>query len=120
MDFISLLKDWIIPVVSLAISIWFAASAKKDADRAQIVLDNLNKAMKGWQDEIMSSSISLLNSNPQIINGKKELTQSRAAEIAVETIKDQLADGRSLSDSEFKEIIRQLGLIGAAAVERRP
>jgi hypothetical protein len=76
MEFI---KDWIIPLVSLALSIWFAASAKKDADSAQTALNSINKAIDEWQRQLMASTINILDSTPQVIEGKKALAKLEAA-----------------------------------------
>lgn len=111
-EILSPLKDWIIPLFSVVLSIWFAASAKKDTERAQSILDKIDTATKTWQNEIMSAATNLLNSHPQIIYGKIALTQSRALESAIETLKAQLDDRGSLSVSELNEIIKQLGFIG--------
>jgi hypothetical protein len=37
------------PFFALGLSIWFSASAKKDAERVQSVLDQIDAAVKGGQ-----------------------------------------------------------------------
>ncbi|WP_434355434.1 hypothetical protein NF212_10715 [Parasalinivibrio latis] len=81
-----LLKDWIIPVASIVLSfismglaIWFASSAKSDAQKAQNVLENVDKAIEGWQKQIMASTAGILDSMPQVIEGKAALAKVEAA-----------------------------------------
>jgi hypothetical protein len=107
----------VIPLFSFVLSIWFAASAKKDAERAQNILDQLSQVMKGWQSEIMTAATNLLNSTPQIVEEKKTLTQSHALEVAIETLQVQLENRANLSAYEYNEIIKQLGRLGGALHE---
>ena len=44
---LALLKDWLIPLGSVVISVWFAASAKKDADRAEHLLAQIKDSVEG-------------------------------------------------------------------------
>lgn len=81
-----ILKDWVIPLgsivislVSLGLAIWFASSAKSDAQKAQFVLDNVDKAIDGWQKQIMESTAGILDSMPQVIEGKASLAKIEAA-----------------------------------------
>jgi len=89
---ISFLKDWIIPFGSVVLSIWFAASARKDADRADKLLFQINEAIQGWQRQIMNSATSILDSLPQVIEGKTTLAKMQAAEMLIQTIKEQAAN----------------------------
>ena len=41
LSIIQIFKDWVIPIGSVGITIWFASSAKKDADKAE----KLSKAL---------------------------------------------------------------------------
>lgn len=102
MDFaiIQVLKDWIIPLGSVAISIWFAASAKKDADRADTLLVQINEAIQGWQSKIMGSATNILDSLPQVIEGKTTLAKMQAAESMVEMIKQHAPNPNKLSAQE--------------------
>ena len=83
---IELISASIIPFFSVGISIWFAASAKKDADRADRLLSQINEAIQGWQSKIMSSATNILDSLPQVIEGKTALAKMQAAESLLETI----------------------------------
>lgn len=102
MDFsiMQVLKDWIIPLGSVAISIWFAASAKKDADRADVLLVQVNEAIQGWQSKIMGSATNILDSLPQVIEGKATLAKMQAAESMVEMIKQHAPNPNKLSAEE--------------------
>ncbi len=80
------LKDWVVPLVSLGLSIWFASSAKRDADRAQSVLTAINNAVEGWQRQIMSSTANILDSLPQVVEGKATLARVEAAQALTQGI----------------------------------
>ena len=73
------LKDWVVPFVS--VSVWFAASAKKDADKAQQVLDNVGKAVDGWQQQIMASTANILDSLPQVVAGRVTIARTEAVQM---------------------------------------
>lgn len=112
MELITILKDWVIPVASVILSVWFAASAKKDADRTQIILDQINKAINGWQSEIMGSATNILNSMPLVIDGKEKLTKAEALRDALNAlIHDLNVEG---FPNQKIELIRQIGkLLGS-------
>lgn len=98
---ISILKDWIIPLGSVLLSVWFSASAKKDADRADRLLSQINEAIQGWQRQIMNSATNILDSLPQVIEGKTTLAKMQAAEMLIQIIKEQAANSTgSVHDRE--------------------
>ena len=77
-DLSELSKNWIIPIlgiiislIAIGLSLWFASSARKDAEKAQEALDNINKAINTWQDQVMKSTINIIDSSPQIIEEKQ-------------------------------------------------
>jgi hypothetical protein len=87
------LKDLVLSGVSLVLSvlgvvlaIWFASSAKRDAERAQGVLDQVGQAVKGWQDQVMASTVGILDSLPQVIEGKATLARLQAIQQLTEGI----------------------------------
>jgi hypothetical protein len=88
----SFLKDWVIPIGSVVLAIWFSASAKKDADRAERLLSQINEAIQGWQRQIMNSATNILDSLPQVIEGKTTLAKMQAAEMMIQTIKEHAAN----------------------------
>jgi hypothetical protein len=61
------LEDWVIPLGSTGLTIWLASSAKRDAERADGVLRNINTAVEGWQEWIMASTADILDSLPQVV-----------------------------------------------------
>ena len=72
MTIVELFKDWLVPILSIILSfvsvglaLWFASSAKNDAEKTQAVLDNVNTAIEGWQKQIMASTVGILDSMPQ-------------------------------------------------------
>lgn len=85
-DFVSFLKDWILPMGSLLLSIWFAASAKHDAQQADAILKNINAAVDGWQRQIMSSTANILDSLPQVVEGRATQARIDAAKALTEGI----------------------------------
>jgi hypothetical protein len=89
-DLVSFLKDWILPVLSFVLSIWFAASAKRDAERADSILKNINDAVDGWQRQIMSSTANILDSLPQVVQGKATLARVDAAKALTEGIQSAI------------------------------
>lgn len=38
MEIVTFLRDWVIPVIAVMLSIWFAAAAKRDSENAQQIL----------------------------------------------------------------------------------
>ncbi|MEI7605904.1 MAG: hypothetical protein WCJ64_00835 [Rhodospirillaceae bacterium] len=93
-----MVKDWIIPIISLVLSIIsivvairFDASAKRSSEQAQRTLDQVTEAIRGWENEIMSAATNMLNSMPLIIEGKERLARSNATESALAALKDFLS-----------------------------
>lgn len=87
MDSFLSISGFALSFIGVLISVWFASSAKKDAEKAQNTLDNVNKAIDGWQDKIMSSTASILDSQPQIIQAKVTLAKIETAQLLVDGIK---------------------------------
>jgi hypothetical protein len=73
-------------VLGVVLAIWFASSAKRDAERAQAILDQLGLAVKGWQEQIMSSTVGILDSLPQVVEGKATLARLQAIQQLTEGI----------------------------------
>lgn len=97
MTIVELFKDWLVPIfsiilsfVSLGLAIWFSSSAKNDSQKAQMVLDNVNAAVEGWQKQIMASTIGILDSMPQVIEGKAALAKIEAAQLLAEGIQNAI------------------------------
>ncbi|WP_226647316.1 hypothetical protein [Microbulbifer variabilis] len=97
MTIIEIFKDWLVPILSIMLSfisvglaIWFASSAKNDAQKAQMVLDNVNAAIEGWQKQIMASTVGILDSMPQVIEGKAALAKVEAAQSLTNGIQDAI------------------------------
>lgn len=97
MTIAELFKDWIIPIgsivvslVSVGIAIWFASSAKSDAAKAQNTLDSVDSAIEGWQKQIMASTVGILDSMPQVVEGKATLAKVEAAKALTQGIQDAI------------------------------
>lgn len=97
MTAVELFKDWLIPILSIILSfvsvglaLWFASSAKSDAQKAQAVLDNVNTAIEGWQKQIMASTAGILDSMPQVIEGKAALAKVEAAQSLTKGIQEAI------------------------------
>jgi hypothetical protein len=108
-------KDWFLPivgtvlaVVSLGLSIWFASSAKIDSYKAQAALDEVNRAIGGWQRQIIGSTAGILDSLPQVVEGKASLARVEAAKTLTDGIQQAI-----------QEVARnpQPGAVGATQVE---
>ncbi len=120
MEDLNFIKNWIIPLGSLLLAIWFASSAKKDADRAQNVLSQINEAVESWQKQIMSSTISIIDSTPQVVNGKIALAKAESTERIATSMQEILHDlssghtkGLSVHESVkmFEALSGQLGVV---------
>lgn len=105
---ISLLKDWIIPIGVVVISVWFASSAKRDADRAQIILTLIKDAVEGSQRKMIESATGILDSLPQVITGKSILALTHSLEIALKTISENISNPKGLSKEEHDRNILAL------------
>jgi len=133
MTIVDLFKDWLVPVLSIVLSfvsvglaIWFAASAKNDAQKAQTVLDNVNTAVEGWQKQIMASTVGILDSMPQVIEGKASLAKVEAAQSLTKGIQDAIhqiatnpqpgAAGHTQEEA-LKTLTNQLNSLLASMVE---
>jgi len=110
MEIVTFLRDWVIPIASVLLTVWFAASAKKDAESAQRVLSQINEAIQGWQSDLMKAATDLLNTMPQIVDGKVRLaeaqTRASTSELLIRTLQNQ--DG---SPAENAEKTREIGKI---------
>ncbi len=99
----TVLKDWIIPIGAVVMSVWFAASAKKDSILAQSALNQIRDAVEGTQRKMIESSVGILDSLPQVISGKSVLAITQAIEIALGTIKENISNPRGLSKEEHDQ-----------------
>jgi len=106
---IAIIKDWIIPVASVLLSIWFASSAKKDAERAQNILDQINDAIQKWQSQIMNSTVSILDSLPQVIEGKSTLAKIEAVNNLLDMIRENAA-GPKGSSADHQQTMHELSV----------
>lgn len=79
-------------VIGVIISVWFASSAKKDAEKAQSTLDAVNKAIEGWQDKVMTSTISILDSQPQVIKAKTTMAKIETAQQLIKGLEEAIKE----------------------------
>ena len=100
---LSILKDWIFPLAAVVLSVWFASSAKKDADRAQLILTNIKEAVEGSQRKMIESSIGILDSLPQVISGKSVLAITKAIESSLATINENVSNPQRLPKEEHDQ-----------------
>ena len=136
MTIVELFKDWLVPVLSIVLSfvsvglaIWFSSSAKNDAQKAQAVLDNVNTAIEGWQKQIMSSTVGILDSMPQVIEGKAALAKVEAAQSLTKGIQDAIhqiainprpgAAGHTQKEA-LKTLTNQLNALLASMAQSNP
>jgi len=86
MEFNEIITQLIIPFGSIGISIWFASSAKKDSEKAQETLIQINESMNSWVERIMSTSNEILEANPLIIDKKVKLEKIETIKSLVESL----------------------------------
>lgn len=70
----------VVSILGVILAVWFSSSAKRDAERAQAVLDQVSSAIEGWQAQIMKSTVGILDSLPQVVEGKATLARLQAIE----------------------------------------
>ena len=100
-------------IISVGLAIWFASSAKKDASQAQRVLNTINNSVETWQKQIMNSTVSILDSLPQVVEGKIALSRAEIAERMAQNINQtlkELSEGKKegLSVHESTEMFKAL------------
>ncbi len=88
-------KDWILPIVAVVMSIWFASAAKKDAEKAEKLLQQITNAVEGWQNQIMESVKSILDSSPQVIEGRSRIAHAEAAKMLISTLQTAIQQSAS-------------------------
>ena len=113
MEIVAILKDWIIPVGSVVLSIWYAASAKKDAETAQSVLTQINSAIAGWQNQLNDSAVQMLNSRIEVVGARSHAQdtemKSKLLESLSERVKHIVEHPASGADAETQ--LRTLNLL---------
>jgi hypothetical protein len=102
------LKDWIIPIGAVVISVWFASSAKNDSDRAQSILSQIKDAVEGSQRKMIESATGILDSLPQVMTGKAILSITHAIELTLDTIKENISNPKGLPKDEHDQNILAL------------
>lgn len=104
----TVLKDWLIPIGAVVISVWFASSAKRDADRAQTILTEIKDAVEGSQRKMIESATGILDSLPQVMTGKAILSITHAIELTLATIKENISNPKGLPKEEHEKNILAL------------
>jgi|SRR5690606_7808124 len=92
MTWYEIIIQLIIPIVSVLLSIWFASSAKNNSEKAQHTLDEINKSIKGWVDQIINSTNDIIQSNPTIVDNKVKLAKIESVKGIVKTIETCVAE----------------------------
>jgi hypothetical protein len=105
---VSFLKYWLIPLGSIAISIWFAASAKKYVERSDRVLNKIDKAIKGWQCQLNKTTIEILESLPQVVDGNANIAKMQAIDGIVKTLQDRAKNQDGLSAVAYEQLMKAL------------
>lgn len=80
----------ILPLLSLGLAIWFASSAHNNSKKAQATLDSVNSAIEGWHKQFVESTVGILDSTPQVIEGKIALAKVQSIESLTEGIKEAI------------------------------
>lgn len=100
---LAILKDWLIPLGSVILSVWFAASAKKDAERADLLLAQIRDSVEGSQRKMIESATGILDSLPQVIEGKTSLAKMQAANAVIETIRENISNPHRAPAAEHEK-----------------
>ena len=107
MDVGAFITAYVLPVLSLVLSIAFWQNGRSSAAKAQTLLDQLDKNARGWQSEIMASATSLLNSSPEIVGQKIFLAKIEGANTLTEAVKamtdDLINNPKSGQDAETQQ-----------------
>lgn len=94
---ITLLKDWVFPIGSILLSVWYASSAKKDAERSERILAQITSAVDGWQKQIMNSATNILDSQPQVLEGRLNAARMQAVAALIPILKEAYSNQNGLS-----------------------
>jgi len=105
MDFI---KDWVLPIFSVILSIWFASSAKKDAEKADELLEKITSAINTWQTKIIDSTINILDSLPQVVEGRNNAAKMKAIESLIKITEERISNQDGLSPHGYAETLKAL------------
>lgn len=112
MDVGIFITTYVLPILSLVLSIAFWINGRSSAVRAQTLLDQLDKNARGWQNEIMTSATSLLNSSPEIVGQKIYLAKIEGATTlssAIKVMTDDIANKpMNGEDAESRQKILKL------------
>jgi hypothetical protein len=108
LSLITFLKDWVIPLGSVFLSIWFAASAKKDAEKADQLLAQITAAIQGWQSQIMNSATNILDSLPQVIEGRNNAARMQAIESLLKVMQERSSNQEGLSAHSYEQTMNAL------------
>jgi hypothetical protein len=100
---LTVIKDWLIPIGAVVISVWFASSAKRDSDRAQNILNEIRASVEGSQRKMIESSTGILDSMPEVIAGKTALTITHAIEHCLETIRENISNPGNLPQQQHDQ-----------------
>lgn len=90
MEISEFITTWLIPVGATLLSCWFAVQAKRDSDKSTLILNQVNDAIQGWQSQIMTSTSSILDSTPQVIEAKVRLQKVSAATAIIATMQSSI------------------------------
>src|SRR5690554_2120714 len=92
MNLYEIVFQFIIPIGSVSLSIWFASSAKNNSEKAQHTLDKIDESIKGWLDQIINSTNDLIQSNPTIVDNKVKLAKIESVRGIIKTIETSVAE----------------------------
>jgi hypothetical protein len=99
----TVLKDWIIPIGAVVMSVWYASSAKKDSILAQSALNQIKDAVEGSQRKMIESATGILDSLPQVMTGKSIMSMTGAIETALATIRENISNPKGLPKEEHDQ-----------------
>jgi hypothetical protein len=90
--FIEFIVNYVLPIVALVMSFLFWMSGKKNAEKSELLLEELRKYASSWQNEIMNSSIEMMNCRPELAGHKAYMAKIETANKLVEIIQTFLEE----------------------------
>jgi hypothetical protein len=82
-----LLTQYVIPIISMVVSVAFGVYGYTSSLRANATLERIGKAVEAWQQQLVNATIDLVNSSPSITNSHIYQAKIEAFQSLSEAIK---------------------------------
>jgi hypothetical protein len=87
MTFGEVVTQYVIPILSMIVSVAFGVYGYTSSQKADQTLAAISKMMESWQNELMKSTIELIQSTPSVRESRIFQTKIEAVQNLAETIK---------------------------------